>query len=96
MEEMNKFIASMVNDLPIRNNKMVFALTEEEAAKCLLSIKQQPINKGTEVQEVPLITKIEKMKGKELDELLKSNKLKVSGKVQEKKDRLVEFYTNKN
>ena len=88
---MNKFIASVINDLPIRNDKMVFALSEEEAAKCLLSIKQQPINEN----QHPFITKIEKMKGKELDELLKSNKLKVSGKVQEKKDRLVEFYKNK-
>lgn len=90
MQEMNNYIASIINDMPIKQNKMVFAITEEEAAKCLLTIKE------TKPEESPMIEKIQKMKGKELDEMLKSLKLKISGKVQEKKDRLVEFYKNKN
>lgn len=35
---------------------------------------------------------VKELKGKDLDELLRKHKLKISGKVSEKRERLLEFY----
>ena len=102
MYEIINFIKN--TQLPIKNDNMVYAISKEEFEKALTFItnnktvetKVNILSNKNKIEESnrPSKEEINKMKGKELDIILKSNNLKVSGKVQEKKDRLVEYFTN--
>lgn len=106
---MDAFIQETLKELPINNDNMVYAITKQQKEECISEWKKQTPKKHTptkiiQKEEIQQKTSfdhenktydITKMIGKDLDVFLKQFKLKVSGKVQEKKERLIQFINNK-
>ena len=75
------------------DNATVTALqTHTPFAVCVSSKTRPQIVTRSESADGTALLELSKLKGKELEDLLRKNKLKISGKVEEKRERLKQFY----